>query len=526
MAGSCATGGRHWQCDAGHPERPSLLQEGITCWRVATATRATLLIDAEEYFSALRAALLRARTQILIAGWDFDSRILLPGAPAGDDDHANDCADDRAGERLGPPLCLGELLGYLRRHRPGLEIHVLRWSHHPIYSRDREPGTRRRLERLGVRFHSDGAHPVAGCVHHKVVVIDDALAFCGGIDLTHHRWDSCGHEPDDNRRCDHDGKPYQPTHDTQLCVAGPCARALGDYIREWQRLSIGSAPVAPPSGAELWPPRVRVDFTNVRIGIARTLPAHGGRPALRQIEALYLHAIASARAEIYMENQYFTSTRIAQAIARQCRREPQLQGLLIGCQRPRTWIEHQTMGYGRTRFQQVLHAANVQHRVPMMAALNSAGQGIIVHSKLAMFDDRLLTIGSANLNRRSMGFDVECNLALEAVSLQQRRTLRSLRNRLLAEHLDVRPSQAVATIAEVGLANAPRAIAHSRRLAPVELDADEGNLGPVLAPLFDREEFWSARPQRSASVGTRWHSALVWFCVICYFMLSASSVAK
>ena len=41
----------------------------------------------------------------------------------------------------------------------------------------------------------DDTHPVAGCQHQKIVVIDDAVAFVGGIDLTVRRWDSSEHAP-------------------------------------------------------------------------------------------------------------------------------------------------------------------------------------------------------------------------------------------------------------------------------------------------------------------------------------------
>jgi phospholipase D1/2 len=96
----------------------SPLKIGKTCWRLSTARRATLLVDAEEYFAAARAALLQARRQILIAGWDFDSRIhLRPGS---------ECS----GELLSAPTELADLLGYLIESRPGLEIHVIRWDYH------------------------------------------------------------------------------------------------------------------------------------------------------------------------------------------------------------------------------------------------------------------------------------------------------------------------------------------------------------------------------------------------------------
>src|SRR5688572_18554310 len=134
---------RHWA------DTSSLLREGETCWRAGTATRATLLVDGEEYFSILRQALLQARKQILIAGWDFDSRTLLRPAHGEQQD--------------GAPLQLGELLGHLRRTRPGLQIHVARWNYHWMYRADREPGTREQLECRGIHFYEYTDHPLTAC---------------------------------------------------------------------------------------------------------------------------------------------------------------------------------------------------------------------------------------------------------------------------------------------------------------------------------------------------------------------------
>jgi phospholipase D1/2 len=476
----------------------SLLREGETCWKVASATRATLLIDGEDYFTALRAALLKARKQILIAGWDFDTRAQVPA-----------CGTPEDGELYSAPTELGELLGYLIRTRPGLEIHVLRWDFHLIYWQDREFTTRRRLQKLGVRFHSDGAHSFFGCVHHKVVAIDDALAFCGGMDLTHKRWDTRIHDPQDHRRCDHAGAGYTPVHDTQLCVAGPIARVLAEYLRDCWHVSTGACPTSINETAALWPDGLRVDFRNIRVGLSRTLPPRGLRPGVREVETLYLAAIAETQRELYIENQYFTSTRIAQAIADRCRRMPELQGLLIGCERPKTFIEHHTMGYGRTHFLDVLAASPAGKRVPLLAALDSSGRGINVHSKLAIFDDRLLTVGSANLNRRSMGFDVECNLVLEARTEADRRHMRTLRNRLLAEHLDLPVDEVPFAIRQYGLAGLPQAVQRRRKLVPVDASDRKRNLGPVLVPFFDREHPWPQWPSPVADTGLRWQHAVV-----------------
>lgn len=459
----------------------TVLRRGDTCWRVALAERATLLIDGEAYFTALRTALLHARRHVLIAGWDFDSRTILPRS-SGSTDEA--------------PLELGALLGHLVQTRPGLSIHVLRWDYHWIYRDDRETDTRARLERFGIKFHDDPCHPMTGCVHHKVVVIDDALAFCGGIDLTHKRWDKCCHALEEPER-HFAGEPYIPVHDTQLCVSGPIARDLGDYLR--QHWPAAALPERMSRDCELWPPQLHSDFQNIRVGICRTVPASSERSATREIEQFYLAAIGRLSRSVYIENQYFTSTRIARAIAEQCRRVPQLEGLLVGMERPKTSVELHTMGYGRNRFQQVLEGSGAARQVPLVAAFTASEHSINMHSKLAVFDDRWLTVGSANLNHRSMGFDVECNLVLEAVTEEHRQRIALLRDQLIAEHTGMEVPELRAVLHVHGLAHVPEVVQRTRRLARVGSTALTATLGPILAPLFDRDAHWPLPPAPTAN---------------------------
>src|SRR5690349_18588545 len=58
------------------PARP-ILRPGQNCWRVASAARASVLIDGAPYFAHLEAALRKAKRSILIVGWDFDGSIRL-----------------------------------------------------------------------------------------------------------------------------------------------------------------------------------------------------------------------------------------------------------------------------------------------------------------------------------------------------------------------------------------------------------------------------------------------------------------
>src|SRR4051812_24854615 len=50
-----------------------VLVPGRNCWQIEHADRFGLLVDASNYFSALREALKRARRSIFILGWDIDS---------------------------------------------------------------------------------------------------------------------------------------------------------------------------------------------------------------------------------------------------------------------------------------------------------------------------------------------------------------------------------------------------------------------------------------------------------------------
>ncbi|HZC91749.1 MAG TPA: phospholipase, partial [Mycobacterium sp.] len=65
-----------------------------------------------------------------------------------------------------------------------------------------------------------------------------------------------------------------------------------------------------------------------------------------------------------------------------------------------------------------------------------------VHSKVLVIDDRLIRVGWSNLNNRSMGFDSECDVAIEVNSdssedADLRRQITDMRNQLVSEHLGV-----------------------------------------------------------------------------------------
>ena len=205
--------------------RSSLFAPGRNCWRVERAERASFLIDGESYFRAFRAAALHARHSIIILGWDFDSRIRM--------------LIDR--EPDGFPDRLGEFLHALLIRRRQLHIYVLTWDFHMIYWKEREwwlPSKLAAHRRL--HFHKDGAHPVGASHHQKAVIVDDVLAFVGGLDFAQCRWDTSRHlanHPD--RVLLTDETPCRPFHDVQLMVSGSVAEALGELARDRWRAATG-----------------------------------------------------------------------------------------------------------------------------------------------------------------------------------------------------------------------------------------------------------------------------------------------
>src|SRR5690606_33261766 len=149
----------------------------------------------------------------------------------------------------------------------------------------------------------DDQHPLGASLHQKLVVIDDAVAFVGGIDLTIDRLDDPSHRPDDPRRCNADGSSYAPLHDVQAAVDGPAARALAAVARErWERAT-GTVLAPVEAESDPWPDELPVDIADAEVAIARTYPPWRGARAIREVERLHLASIAQARETIYIENQ-------------------------------------------------------------------------------------------------------------------------------------------------------------------------------------------------------------------------------
>ncbi len=427
------------------------------------------MIDAAGYFNLLHAAMLDARERIMLLGWDFDTRVRLgSGRRWWNVPH-----------RARYPARLGGLVVWLVRRRRGLRVLVLRWSFGAgkvllrgsmLLDMVRWAWNRR------INFRLDSALPI-GCSHHeKVVVIDDSLAACGGIDITFARWDTAEHRDSDPRRQSPGGLRYPPWHDLAMLVDGEAAAALGELARErWHGARAKEAELAPcqPRRTSLWPQGLVAEFCDVEIGIARTRAPWRGGAAIREVEALFLEHIARARRFIYIESQYFASRVVAEALAVRLAEGDPPEIVLITSESAHSWLQRQVMDTPRVRLLQSLARVDHAGRLHAFAPLTACGKQIYVHAKLMIVDDVILRVGSANLNNRSMGLDSECDLFIDAARPGNGHigpAISNLRHRLLAEHCGMLPGQVAEALARGGMADLAASLPQSgRRLAPLPL---------------------------------------------------------
>lgn len=415
------------------------LIEGVTCWRREHAGRAALLIDGEAYFDSVAAAIANARSQILMLGWDFHSRMRLRREASGDD----------------LPDAFAQRLDALVARRESLDIRVLGWDFAMIYALEREAlplyhmGMRTRPR---VHFHLDDRHPPGASHHQKIVVVDDGVAFVGGFDLTCCRWDTREHRAKDSRRSDPGFQDYAPFHDVALMVDGEAARALGELARERWHAATGERLPSPSATGDPWPSGCEADLREVEVGVARTRPGYEGREETREIEELYIRSIGLAKHCIYIENQYLTAARIGEILAQSLEQPDGPQIVIVAPHTCSGWLEESTMGLLRARMLDRLRKADRSERLRVYhpVAPDLGEQTINVHSKVMIVDDRLLLVGSANLSNRSMGLDTECDLAIEGESAGTREAIMRLRDDLLAEHLGTSVERVTQAIAEQG----------------------------------------------------------------------------
>jgi phosphatidylserine/phosphatidylglycerophosphate/cardiolipin synthase-like enzyme len=367
-----------------------------------------IFVDGADALPAMVRAMRRARRRVLLAGWFFSADFRL--------------------EREGAGLTLEELLRELGER---IDVYVLAWAGAPLpVFRPARREVQAQLSLLGrhagVHVAADSRERPMHCHHEKLVIIDDAQAFIGGIDLTYVAGD----------RLDVRGHPYRGElgwHDAASLVSGPLAPEVSAHFRmRWHEVT-GETLAALPAGE----PAVG----GLTAQLVRTVPEHIydalPRGEFSILEA-YLGALRAATRLIYLENQFLWSSEVVAVLRDKLRNPPcdEFRLVVLLPSRPNNGADDT-----RGQLGVLVEADDDAHRFlacTLYAPGGSDAEKVYVHAKIGIVDDRWLTLGSANLNEHSLFNDTEVNVVVNDAELAS-----ATRRRLWAEHLEL-PEDAVA----------------------------------------------------------------------------------
>ena len=370
----------------------------------STGNAIEVLVDGEEALPRMAEAIAGARSHVHIAGWCVTPDFALT-------------ADE-------PPVILHDLLADAARRVP---VRVLLWGGAPL---PMYPVSRRAVRSVRDALCKDSAIVCAldtherplHCHHEKLVIVDDELAFVGGIDLT----DFAGNRLDRPR---HPPRGSLGWHDVATVLRGPAVAAVSRHFGlRWNEAADERLP----------PPSEPGGVGDHELQIVRTVPEHIYKALPRgefSILASYTGALRSAQHLVYLENQFLWSAEIVEILREKLRNPPndRFRLLLVLPAKPNSGADDTTGQLGLLA--DADDGAGRMLACTRYAVADGASDRVYVHAKVGVVDDRWLTVGSANLNEHSLFNDTEMNVVSHDPALA-----RATRLRLWGEHL-ARPAE-------------------------------------------------------------------------------------
>jgi len=363
--------------------------------------RLDVLIDGAQALPAIAEALQGAKSHVHIAGWHVSPHFELV-----------------RGER---PVVLGALLAELAER---VDVRVLVWAGAPVPAfhptRKEVQTTVEQLVRgTRIRCRLDPREHPFHCHHEKLVVVDDEVAFVGGIDMT----DLAGDRFDLD---EHPARRRLGWHDVGTRLHGPAiADVAAHFVMRWREVSgeVLAIPAPPPPAGETTVQVVRT--------VAEDMYESVPKGEFRILES-YLRAIGAAREFIYLENQFLWAPEIVDELARKLS-DPPSEDFRIVVLLPRRANNGQDDTRGQLgRLVAIDDGGNRLLAATIRSRTGARSDPLYVHAKVGIVDDRWLTVGSANLNAHSLMNDTEMNVVTDDAALA-----RDTRERLWAEHLEM-----------------------------------------------------------------------------------------
>ena len=364
-----------------------------------------VLIDGAEALPRIAEELARARSHVHVTGWFISPELQLT--------------------REEEPVIVRNLLAELAER---IDVRVLLWQGAPVPAfRPSRADVRNAVESLvrhtRIKTEVDGCTGLTHCHHEKTIVIDDRVAFVGGIDLT-----LDGGDPFDTGN--HRARGGIGWHDAAARLEGPSVVDVAEHFRlRWRSAT----------REELPQPQVAEPAGGLELQVTRTVPAKTYRAVRRgdySILASYIGALRSAERLVYLENQFLWSPEVVGVLIDKLRDPPSDDFRVVVLLPARA---NDGADVSRGQIAALIHADDEAGRFLACTVYARAGKlrdVVYVHAKIGIVDDTWLTIGSANLNAHSLFNDTEMNvLSLDPA------VARETRLRLWAEHLEATPDE-------------------------------------------------------------------------------------
>jgi phosphatidylserine/phosphatidylglycerophosphate/cardiolipin synthase-like enzyme len=369
-----------------------------------------VLVDGAEALPQLAEAIESARSSVWLAGWFFSADFRL---------------------RPENEQTLRELLAAAAER---VDVRVLAWAGAPLplFHPARGDVRAAREALIGgtrIAMALDARERPMHCHHEKLAIVDGEVAFVGGIDLTAYA----------GQRLDHSEHPARGSigwHDASTRVRGPAVADVAEHFRlRWHEVTGEALPAPAPPG----------QAGDVEMQLVRTVPEkiYDALPRGEfSILESYLRTLRAAERLVYLENQFLWSPEIVTVLADKLRRPPHDRFRLVVLLPAKP-----NNGNDDTRGQLGLLAAADDDAGRLVARTlyqQGAAAPVYVHAKIAVVDDRWLTVGSANLNEHSLFNDTEVN-----VVTHDARLARDVRLRLWSEHLGMPQAEIAGDPADV-----------------------------------------------------------------------------
>lgn len=300
--------------------------------------------------------------------------------------------------------------------------------------------------------------------HQKSIIIDNRIAFVSGMNAKENDWDTASHFLFDIRRAPYattarermravdsiennvypvefnpylDGWLNPPRRDYMAYLKGPAVVDIARNFKERWNYSIllKSNYYEKATVISDFDYVITDDFPKVAlVQMIRTIPesilpddegSPYNLPKESSILDAYLNAINEAKVYIYIENQYFRDQKIATAISLAKSKNPSLDVIIVTKKdyayesRLESFKLASISTYWTAKaFDKIFSVDDKFTFFYLNTSIendnnNWVVQQIDIHSKIMIIDDKWYTIGSANVNLRSMDYDGELNLSVE-----------------------------------------------------------------------------------------------------------------